>query len=50
MRVLLVDPKGNVMGINIGLAYLSAALRDKGHKVAVLDLSNFRTALPEDSL
>jgi len=40
MKVLLVDPPMTTVGLNIGLAYLAAALVDHGYEVAVLDLNN----------
>lgn len=39
MRILLVDPPGKNKGLNTGLAYLSAVLRNR-HEVKVLDLNN----------
>jgi anaerobic magnesium-protoporphyrin IX monomethyl ester cyclase len=39
MRILLVDPPGKNKGLNTGLGYLSALLRDR-HDVRVLDLNN----------
>ena len=41
MRVLLVDPPGNNKGLNSGLGYLSALLKDH-HPVRVLDLNNIK--------
>ncbi len=41
-KVLLIDPKGWGMGINIGLGYIASALSDNGHGVKVLDLNNYR--------
>jgi anaerobic magnesium-protoporphyrin IX monomethyl ester cyclase len=46
-RVLLIDPPGwqgaaggGIPGPNVGLAFLVAALRAKGHTVALIDLNN----------
>lgn len=39
MRILLVDPPGKNKGLNSGLGYLSAMLKDH-HRVKVLDLNN----------
>lgn len=39
MRILLVDPPGKNKGLNSGLGYLSAILKDQ-HEVQVLDLNN----------
>lgn len=39
MRILLVDPPGMNKGLNSGLGYLSAMLKDH-HRVKVLDLNN----------
>lgn len=47
MNILLADPPGNLMGANIGLAYLAAAAREAAHKVALLDLNHFRHSIPE---
>ena len=43
MRVLLVDPPGIQKGLNAGLGYLAASLKDCGHEVKVLDLNNNRS-------
>lgn len=50
MRVLLVDAPGNLMGINIGLAYLVATLKEQGYSVVALDLNNYRVNNPEKLL
>ena len=42
MKVLLVDPVGFSTGPNIGLAYVAAVLKRKGHDVKVVDLNNHR--------
>ena len=39
MRILLVDPPGKNKGLNTGLGYLSALLKEN-HEVKVLDLNN----------
>ncbi len=39
MKILLVDPPGKNKGLNTGLGYLSAVLKDK-HEVKILDLNN----------
>lgn len=41
MRILLVDPPGKNKGLNTGLAYLSAVLKDR-HDIYVLDLNNLK--------
>ncbi len=46
-RVLLIESPGNLMGINIGLAYLAAALKEQGHSVVVLNFNNYRKKNPE---
>ncbi|MFX0133253.1 MAG: hypothetical protein ACFFDN_06390, partial [Candidatus Hodarchaeota archaeon] len=44
MRILLVDPPGKNKGLNTGLGYLSAILKEK-HEVEVLDLNNIEMGL-----
>ena len=39
MKILLVDPPGKNKGLNTGLGYLSAVLKE-GHEIRVLDLNN----------
>ena len=39
MKILIIDPPGKNKGLNTGLGYLSAMLREK-HEVNVLDLNN----------
>jgi len=41
MKILLIDPPGKNKGLNTGLGYLSAILKDK-HEVRVLDLNNIK--------
>lgn len=44
MRILLIDPKGNLPGINIGLSYLISSLKlNPDNKIMVLDLNNNRS-------
>lgn len=50
MNILFVDPLGSLRGASIGLAYLTAVARRAGHKVAVLDLNNFRNSTLQCSL
>lgn len=40
MKIVLIDPGGEVAGFNAGLGYLSAALLRAGHAVTVLDFNN----------
>ena len=42
MKVLLIDPQGIAPGVNIGLGYLSAVLKQNNYDVNVLDLNNNR--------
>lgn len=44
MKVLLIDPPGSDMGLNVGLGYLAASLQETGNEVCVLDLNNQSTA------
>ncbi|MFC1816331.1 B12-binding domain-containing radical SAM protein [Thermodesulfobacteriota bacterium] len=44
MRILLVDPPGKNKGLNTGLGYLSAVLKEN-HEVYVLDLNNIEMGL-----
>ena len=44
MKILLVDPPGKNKGLNTGLGYLSAVLKES-HKVSILDLNNIRIGL-----
>jgi len=39
-KILLIDPKGFVAGLNLGLGYLSAVLLKSGYKVRVVDCNN----------
>lgn len=39
-KILLIDPKGFVAGLNIGLGYLSAVLTESGYDVRVADCNN----------
>lgn len=41
MKILLVDPPGINKGLNTGLAYISAVLKEK-HEILVLDLNNIK--------
>lgn len=43
MRILIIDPPGNLLGVNVGIAYLAGALKAAGHDPVVLDLNNFRS-------
>lgn len=47
MRILLADPPGKNKGLNTGLAYLSAILKED-HEVEVLDLNNIEVGLCGD--
>lgn len=47
MKILFVDPPGKNKGLNTGLAYLSAQLKDR-HEVHVLDLNNRELGLCGD--
>lgn len=47
MKILLVDPPGTNKGLNTGLGYLSAVLKDY-HEVKVLDLNNISMGLCGD--
>lgn len=40
MNILLIDPQGWQGGVNVGIAYLSSSLENKGHSALVLDLNN----------
>ncbi len=42
MKILLVDPPGNLFGVNVGIGYLVGALKATGHTPVVLDLNNYR--------
>ena len=44
MKILLIDPPGKNKGLNTGLGYLSAMLKDR-HDIAVLDLNNTEIGL-----
>lgn len=50
MKILLVDPPGNLLGVNVGIGYLVGALRGRGHDPVVLDLNNYRAAPWEELL
>ncbi len=39
-RILLVDPPAPDLGLNLGLGYLAACLKQAGHQVRVLDANN----------
>jgi anaerobic magnesium-protoporphyrin IX monomethyl ester cyclase len=47
MKILLIDPPGKNKGINTGLGYLSAVLKEN-HEVLVLDLNNIEMGLCGD--
>ncbi len=49
-RILLIDPAGVLMGLNIGLGYIAGALSQKGFKTKVLDLNNYRVEKPKELL
>ena len=38
MKILIIDPPGNLLGVNVGIAYLAGTLKAKGHEPVVLDL------------
>ena len=40
-NVVFIDPKGDQVGLNMGLAYLASSLINKGHKVKVIDFNNY---------
>src|SRR3989339_844660 len=40
MKILFIDPRGDVSGINAGIGYLAAALKSCGHEVKALDFNN----------
>lgn len=40
MRITLINPKSNALGLNLGLAYIAANLKKHGHEVLGLDLNN----------
>ncbi|MFH1420523.1 MAG: radical SAM protein [Candidatus Aenigmatarchaeota archaeon] len=42
MNIILIDPEGIVSGLNTGLGYLTAVLKQKGHDVGVIDFNNKR--------
>jgi len=42
MRILIIDPPGNLLGVNVGVGYLVGALKARGHDPLVLDLNNYR--------
>jgi len=42
MKIVLIDPPGNLYGVNVGLGYLVGALKAAGHTPVVLDLNNYR--------
>jgi len=41
MKVALIDPMGNRLGLNTGLAYLAGSLKFAGHDVRVIDFNNY---------
>ncbi|HDL20261.1 MAG TPA: radical SAM protein [Nitrospirae bacterium] len=47
MKILLLDPPGKNKGLNTGLGYLSAMLKDH-HEVRVLDLNNIEIGICGD--
>lgn len=47
MKILLIDPPGRNKGLNTGLGYLSAMLKDN-HEVKVLDLNNIEIGICGD--
>ncbi len=47
MKILLVDPPGNNKGLNTGLGYICAVLKEE-HDVSVLDLNNIKLGLCGD--
>jgi len=47
MKVLLIDPPGDLIALNLGLGYISALLKQSGHELNVLDLNNYRVARPD---
>lgn len=42
MKIVLIDPPGNMTGKNSGLAYLAASLKLDKHKIKVIDINNKR--------
>ncbi|KPK30492.1 MAG: hypothetical protein AMK70_14080 [Nitrospira bacterium SG8_35_1] len=47
MKILLIDPPGRNKGLNTGLGYLSATLKDS-HEIKVLDLNNIEMGVCGD--
>lgn len=46
MRVLLIEPRSCWRGINVGLAYVAAILKEAGHEVKGVNLSEHREYCP----
>ncbi|MBN1622349.1 MAG: radical SAM protein [Endomicrobiales bacterium] len=40
MKIVFIDPPGDVSGFNTGLSYLAAVLKRKNHDVSVVDFNN----------
>jgi anaerobic magnesium-protoporphyrin IX monomethyl ester cyclase len=47
MRVLLIDPPGDLIALNLGLGYLTPVVIQAGHELKILDLNNYRVAHPD---
>ncbi|MDD5431441.1 MAG: radical SAM protein [Candidatus Omnitrophica bacterium] len=49
MKILFVDPLGDEVspGLNMGIAYLTAILKEAGHCVSILDLNLLRDSVEE---
>jgi anaerobic magnesium-protoporphyrin IX monomethyl ester cyclase len=48
MKVLFINPRSKIMGINVGLGYLISTLKQQGHEATGLDLNNYRHEAEEE--